>query len=194
MLNLARNVLIEHRPKAEEFTDPEKTRGVFFNVAKDLLSELSQHRKVTLNYNELNSLARILVRYTIGFGLIEVLLMDSRLQDISLNAPIAQNPIFVRHQDYDECVTNIIPSYEDADSWAGKLRLQSGSPLDKANPILDTDMVFGKIKQESAVKEPLSPQGLAYAFRRHREEPWTLPLFIKNKMMNSFTAGLLEFF
>src|SRR3989338_10020355 len=50
LLNLARNVLIEHRPKAEEFTDPEKTRNVFFNVAKDLLNELSQHKKIALNY------------------------------------------------------------------------------------------------------------------------------------------------
>ena len=40
------------------------------------------------------------------------------MQDIVLNAPIAQNPIFVKHEEYDECVTNIIPSYEDADSWA----------------------------------------------------------------------------
>ncbi|MFA7708301.1 MAG: hypothetical protein WCX73_05110, partial [Candidatus Pacearchaeota archaeon] len=68
LLNLARNVLIEHQPKAEEFTDPEKTRQVFFNVARDLLRDLSESRKVNLNYNELNQLATILVRHTIGFG------------------------------------------------------------------------------------------------------------------------------
>ncbi len=194
LLNLARNVLIEHRPKAEEFTDPEKTRNVFFNVAKDLLNELSQNKRIGLNYNDINRLARILVRYTIGFGIIEILLLDDKIQDISLNAPVAQNPIFVRHQEYDECVTNIIPSYEDADSWAGKLRLQSGRPLDEANPILDTDLIFGNVRARvAAVKEPLSPQGIAYAFRRHRDNPWTLPLFIKNNMMNSLAAGLLSF-
>lgn len=32
LLNLARNVLIEHQPKAEEFTDTQRTRQVFFNV------------------------------------------------------------------------------------------------------------------------------------------------------------------
>ncbi len=194
LLQLARNVLIEHRPKAEEFTDPEKTRLVFFNVARDLLTELSQHKRIALNYRELTTLARILVRYTVGFGLIEVLLMDQNLQDIVLNAPIAQNPIFVRHQKYEECVTNILPSYEDADSWAGKLRLQSGRPLDEANPVLDTDLVFPQARARvAAVKEPLSPAGLAYAIRRHRDEPWTLPLFIGNKMINSFAAGLLSF-
>ncbi len=194
LLNLARNVLTEHRPKAEEFTDPERTRQVFFNVARDLLNELSKSKGISLNYRELNKLARVLVRYTIGFGLIEVLLMDTKIQDIVLNAPIAQNPIFIRHEKYDECVTNILPSYEDADSWAGKLRLQSGRPLDEANPILDTDLSFGSVRARvAAIKEPLSPSGLAYALRRHRDNPWTLPLFINNKMLNSFTAGLFSF-
>ena len=194
LVNLARNVLIEHRPKSEEFTDPERIRQVFMNVAKDLLSELSKSKGIQINYNGLNKLAKILVRNTLGFGLIEVLLMDDKLQDIVLNAPIAQNPVFVRHADYEECFTNIIPSYEDADSWAAKLRLQSGRPLDEANPVLDSDIVFGEVRARvAAVKEPLSPRGLAYAFRRHRDKPWTLPLFIEKKMINSLAAGLLSF-
>lgn len=194
LLNLARTVLTEHRPKAEEFTDPDKTRQVFFNVARDLLSELARNKRINLTHRELVKLSHILVRYTIGFGLIEVLLMDENLQDIVLNAPIAQNPIFIRHQKYDECITNVIPSYEDADSWAAKLRLQSGRPLDEANPVLDTDLVFGNVRARvAAIKEPLSPSGLAYALRRHRDNPWTLPLFMKNKMINSLAAGVLSF-
>jgi len=194
LLNLARNVLIEHQPKAEEFTDPEKTRQVFFNVARDLLQDLSETKKVKLNYNELNKLATILVRHTIGFGLIEVLLQDKNLQDIVLNSPISINPVFLRHQEFDECITNVIPSREDSDSWAAKFRMISGRPLDEANPVLDTDLGLGDIKARVAViQQPLSPDGLAYAIRRHREEPWTLPLFIKNKMLNSFSAGLFSF-
>ena len=194
LLNLARNVLIEHSPKAEEFTDIERTRQVFFNVSRDLLQELAETKKIKISYNELNKLATILVRHTIGFGLIEVLLQDSKLQDITLNAPIALNPVFVRHEEFDECLTNIIPSQEDADSWAAKFRMLSGRPLDEANPILDTDLSIGKIRSRVAViQQPLSPKGLAYAIRRHREEPWTLPLFIKNRMINSFTSGLLSF-
>ncbi len=194
LVNLARNVMTEHRPKAEEFTDPEKTREVFYNVARDLLSELSKSKKIGLNNKELDNLSKVLVRHTIGFGLIEVLLADENIQDIVLNAPIAQNPVFIRHGKYDECVTNIIPSYEDADSWAAKLRLQSGRPLDEANPVLDTDLAVGEARARvAAITQPLSPNGLAYAFRRHRDSPWTLPLFIERKMLNSFAAGLLSF-
>ncbi len=194
LLNLARNVLLEHRPKAEEFTDVERTRNVFYNVGRDLLQELAENKNISLTYSVLNKLARILVRHTIGFGLIEVLLQDKNLQDIVLNAPMTLNPIFVRHAEYDECYTNIVPSQEDADSWAAKFRMLSGRPLDEANPILDTELVLENIRSRVAIiQQPLSPNGLAYAFRRHREEPWTLPLFIQNKMLNSFTAGLLSF-
>jgi len=194
LLNLAKNVLAEHRPKAEEFTDIERTRKVFFNIAKDMLSELSKSKGISLNHRELTTLSKILVRHTTGFGIVELLLSDTRLQDIVLNAPITQNAIFVRHEKYDECITNIIPSYEDANSWAAKLRLQSGRPLDEANPILDTDLTFENARARvAAINEPLSPGGLAYAFRRHRDQPWTLPLYINNKMLNSFAAGLLSF-
>ncbi|MBS3084164.1 type II/IV secretion system ATPase subunit [Candidatus Pacearchaeota archaeon] len=194
LLNLGKGVLLEYQPKSEEFVDSEKVRSLFFNVARDLLSELSVNKNIPLNYRELNSLARILVRQTIGFGLVEVLLFDDKLQDIFLNSPIGQNYVFVRHAKYGDCVTNILPSYEDADSWASKLRLQSGRPLDEANPILDTDIFFGNIRARvAAIQRPLSPTGIAYALRRHREEPWTLPLFIENKMINSFTAGLMSF-
>lgn len=194
LLNLGKNVLLEYQPKSEEFVDSEKVRSLFFNIARDLLSELSQNKRIPLNYRELNALAKILVRQTIGFGLIEVLLFDENLQDVFLNSPVGQNYVFVRHAKYGDCVTNILPSYEDADSWASKLRLQSGRPLDEANPILDTDIFFGNVRARvAAIQRPLSPTGIAYALRRHREDPWTLPLFVNNKMINSFTAGLLSF-
>lgn len=194
LLNLARSVLIEHQPRAEEFTDSERTRQVFFNIAKDLLSDLAQSKKIHLDYKSLNLLATILVRHTIGFGLVEVLLQDKNLQDISLNSPIPQVPIYVRHNQYHECTTNILPSQEDADSWAAKFRLISGRPLDEANPILDTQLEIGNLRARIAIiQNPLSPDGLAYSIRRHRESPWTLPLFIKNRMINPLGAGLLSF-
>ena len=194
LLNLARGVLIEHQPKAEEFTDTERIRQVFFNISKDLVQDLATNKGMKLDYGDLNKLATILVRHTIGFGLIEILLQDNKLQDIMLNAPIPRTKIFLRHQQFDECVTNIMPSQEDVGSWAAKFRMISGRPLDEANPILDTQLEIGNYRARVAIiQQPLSPDGLAYAIRRHREEPWTLPLFIKNKFLNSTAAGVLSF-
>ena len=70
----------------------------------------------------------------------------------------------------------------------------SGRPLDEADPILDTELIFPNIRTRvAAITEPLNPNGLAFSFRRHRSKPWTLPLFIKNKMLNPLAAGLLSF-
>lgn len=194
LLNLARSVMIEHQPKAEEFTDTDRVRQVFFNIAKDLIRDLSANKGIRVDYDDLNLLATILVRHTIGFGLIEVLLQDQNLQDIVLNAPIPKTNIFVRHQEFDECASNILPSQEDVDSWAAKFRMISGRPLDEANPILDTQLEIGKMRARIAIiQEPLSPDGLSYAIRKHRESPWTLPLFIKNRMINPYAAGLMSF-
>jgi type IV secretory pathway ATPase VirB11/archaellum biosynthesis ATPase len=194
LLNLARNVLIEHQPSAEEFLDTERMRQVFFNVSRDLLQDLANNKGISLNYSDLNKLATILVRYTIGFGILEVLLQDENLQDIMVNAPISLNKVFVKHNDYGECSTNLIPSQEDADSWAAKFRLSSGRALDEANPILDTNLNLNEIRARVAiVQQPLSPNGLSYTLRRHRSSPWTLPLFIKNKMLDSLSAGLMSF-
>ncbi len=194
LLNLARNVLIEHRPTTEEFNDIERTRQVFMNVARDLLQDLSNSKNISLSYQEINKLARILVRHTIGFGIIEILLQDDNLQDISINAPPSLSPIFVRHNEYDECSSNVIVSQEDVDSWAAKFRMLSGRALDEANPVLDTSLDIENISARVAIiQKPLSNGGLAYSFRRHRSNPWTLPLFIKNKMISPLGAGVLSF-
>lgn len=194
ILNIARRVLSEHKPKDEEFLEPNKLRRTFFNIGRDLILDLLNNQNIDMDLEDVNELSKILVRYTIGFGAIELLLQDPKIQDIVVNSPIGQTPVFIMHEDFDECVTNIIPSSEDAEGWATKFRLLSGRPLDEANPILDTELsIPGARARVAVISEPLSKLGLAYSFRRHRDSPWTFPLFIKNKMINSLGAGLLSF-
>ncbi|MBN1645677.1 type II/IV secretion system ATPase subunit [Candidatus Woesearchaeota archaeon] len=195
LLDSARRILAEHKPKKKEFVDPERMREVFVHVGQDLLEELAEFKNLTLTGEEIRDLTQILIRYTVGFGLIEVLLADVEVQDITVNSPFGTTPIFLVHGKYGECKTNIIPSIADGESWASKLRLISGRPLDEANPILDTEILIPDVARAriGAIEEPLSPGGVAYAFRRHRDHPWTLPLFVKTKMLNTLAAGLLWF-
>jgi type IV secretory pathway ATPase VirB11/archaellum biosynthesis ATPase len=195
ILDEARKILSEHKPSREEFVNPDRMRDVFFNVGRDLIEELSRYRNITMSENDLDSLTKILVRYTVGFGLIEVLLEDPQIQDVTINSPMGGMGVFVVHGQYDECRTNVIPSVQDGESWASKLRLISGRPLDEANPVLDTEIRIPNVANArvGVISEPLNPQGIAYAFRRHRDRPWTLPLFIKNKMLDPLTAGILSF-
>jgi len=194
ILDSARKIMTEHKPKESEFVDPERMRAVFYNIGHDLIEELTQFKKIRLTDKEIDELTNILVRYTVGFGLIEVLLQDEKIQDITINSPMGEIPIFIVHADFGDCRTNIIPTTTEADSWASKLRMISGRPLDEANPILDTELILpGARSRVAVISSPLDPTGLAYAFRRHRDKPWTLPLFIHNKMLNPLGAGIISF-
>ncbi|MFQ5474933.1 MAG: ATPase, T2SS/T4P/T4SS family [Candidatus Nanoarchaeia archaeon] len=194
ILDLARNILAEHKPSRSEFTDPERMRQVFLNVGRDLIEELVSYKQIKLPQKQIAKLAAILVRYTIGFGLVEVILMDDKIQDISVNSPQGRLPVFIVHGDFADCITNIIPTQKEAESWASKLRMISGRPLDEANVILDTELNLpGASVRVSTITKPLDPTGLAFSFRRHRDRPWTLPLFVKVGMINSLAAGLLSF-
>ncbi|MFC1691126.1 ATPase, T2SS/T4P/T4SS family [Nanoarchaeota archaeon] len=194
ILDMARKIMAEHKPTRDEFVNPQRMREVFTNVGMDLIEELVEYKNLKLSSKEIEDLTKILVRYTIGFGLIEVLLQDEKIQDISINSPAGQLPIFIVHGDYDDCQTNIIPTRFETESWASKLRMISGRPLDEANPILDTELTIpGAENRVSTIAPPLNPTGLGFSFRRHRDKPWTLPLFIKYRMINPMAAGLLSF-
>jgi len=194
LLDSARTIMAEHKPKRSEFVDPDRMRQVFYNIGHDLIEELTDFKKMRLNQKEIDQLTEILVRYTVGFGLIEVLLEDEKIQDITINSPMGAVPIFIVHETFTDCRTNIIPTIPEAESWASKLRMISGRPLDEANPILDTEISLPSANARVAIiSQPLNPSGLAYAFRRHRDQPWTLPLFVKNRMLTPLAAGLISF-
>lgn len=195
LLDEARDVMSKYKPKEGEFIDPERMRSVFFNISQDLIAEVANKKGVELNYKQIQKLSKILVRLTVGFGMIEVLLQDKDIEDIYINAPIGSLPIYVKHAKFGECETNIIPNKREADAWASRFRLVSGRPLDEANPVLDTELLIPGVAEArtAIIQNPLSPKGYAFAFRQHREKPFTLPLLIHYKSITPTAAGLISF-
>lgn len=194
ILDEAKRRFAAHQPTRSEFLDPARLRETFTNLGSDLLLEIAQQKGVALGKRELEDLTRILLRYTIGFGLIEVILNDENVQDLTINSPVGKTPMFVVHNKYDECVTNMYPTISEVNSWASKLRMISGRPLDEANPILDTELIVpGARARLAAIYEPLNPTGLAFSIRRHRDDPWTLARFVSVGMLSPLAAGLLSF-
>ncbi|MBI4895922.1 MAG: type II/IV secretion system ATPase subunit [Candidatus Aenigmarchaeota archaeon] len=195
LLDTARRYLGRHEPREADLGQPDAIRENLFRIGLDMLRDLSQTNQYALSEQTLTKLANILTRYTAGFGILDLMLQDENVQDIEINSPIGTAPVYIFHGTHNECETNIISSREDGESWATRFRLQSGRPLDEANPVLDTELeVPGGRARVAAITRTLSPEGLAFAFRRHREKPWTFPLFMKGNMINAFGAGLMWFF
>ena len=194
LLDEARNILAEHKPEKSEFIDPERMRQVFSNVGRDLLDELAETKHMHIRSKELEELTRILVRYTVGFSLVEVLLQDEKVQDITINSRWEAFLLssFIRSMTNAPLTSYLLPRT----GSPGQLNSASypAGLLNEANSILDSELVLPSARARvAAVTSPLNPSGLAYAFRRHRDKPWTLPLFIHNKMLTPTAAGLLSF-
>ncbi|UCD03212.1 MAG: type II/IV secretion system ATPase subunit [Candidatus Aenigmatarchaeota archaeon] len=194
VLDAARRYMATHRPKEAEFVKTGRIREVFYNIGRDMIREVADQQKVHLTNKDLDQLAVILTRYTAGLGVLELLLADENIQDIYVNSPVESQPILINHSEFEECRTNLIPTQQDAESWATRMRMESGRPLDEANPVLDTDiLVPGGRARFCIITKTLSPKGLGFSIRRHRDRPWTLPLFMKAKMLTPLASGVLSF-
>jgi len=180
-----RNDLLEKKGSLK----PDIAREQIRKSSKNKITETSLEKNINLKEERIEELSKIITKYTAGFGLIETLLQDKKIQDIYVDAPVGKNPIYVHHQNYEECFTNAYITPEDAEILTSRFRAISGRPFSKSSPSLDLNWKNIRI---AAIDEPLSPKGLALAVRRHKSTPWTLPLFIKKNFMTPEAAGLLS--
>ncbi len=194
LLDEGKRILEERRPREFEMKDQEKMREIFYNIGIELLRDLADQSGKIVTQKQLEKLSSILTRYTAGLGILEILLADENVQDIYINSPMGMVPSYIYHAKYEECETNLIPTRTDGERWATRFKLISGRPLDEANPVLDTETyASGGRARVAAICPKLSPDGLGIALRRHRERPWTLPLFVDAKFIDPLFAGLMSF-
>ncbi|MFB6182722.1 MAG: hypothetical protein ABEI78_01525, partial [Candidatus Nanohaloarchaea archaeon] len=132
LLDAARRYMATHQPEEGEFARPERMNEVFENIGRDMLRDIASQMNIELSMEELEELANILNRYTSGLGVLELLLADKKVEDVYINSPVGDSPIYLTHQDYGECETNLIPTKDEAESWATRFRIKSGRPLDEA--------------------------------------------------------------
>ncbi|MDO8647872.1 MAG: type II/IV secretion system ATPase subunit [Candidatus Diapherotrites archaeon] len=170
-----------------------KSRKYFERIYEGTIMDTAKKYNIKLTAEEISELAEIVARYTVGYGILEILLSDRHITDIYLDAPIGAKPIYIVHSEFGQCVTNISYSEEEASALISKLRAMSGRPFDESHPVLDFDLEELQTRV-AVIGPPLSPDGAAFAFRLHKTTPWTLCQFVDNKMITPLGAGLLSFF
>jgi type IV secretory pathway ATPase VirB11/archaellum biosynthesis ATPase len=185
----ARDRLLKRRPGEDELPDADGTRAFFTRHAKSALLGAAMARGLPLETGRLEQLAATFVKYTSGLGIMEDVLADPHIQDAYVNAPVGATPLHVV-VDGEECTSNVYLSESDVEALISRLRAISGRPFSEASPVLDMDLEQFHTRV-SAIGSPLS-RGLAYAFRRHKKTPWTLPQLVGRRMLPPYAAGLLS--
>ena len=191
LLEKVRTHLSKHRPKDASFMDANSAREYFQRLGKTVISDISKEMNISLSASRIEYLSDIFSRYSAGFGILEDLLTDKRIQDVYVNAPVMNNPLHIVI-DGEEYTSNIYLSDGDIDALASRFRTLSGRAFSEASPVLDMDLESYHTRV-AAISNPLTPKGIAFALRRHRQKPWTLTNFVANNMISAEAAGFLSF-
>ncbi len=191
ILEEVRVQLSKHQPKDVSFMDAETAEEYFQRLGAQIITTYAEKRNLDLDVGRINYLAYLFSRYSAGFGILEDLLFDPHIQDIYVNAPVTHNPLHLV-LDGEEYTSNMFFSDSDIDALASRFRSLSGRAFSEATPVLDMDLEKYRTRV-TAISNPLTPRGIAFALRRHRSKPWTLAHFVANNMISATAAGFLSF-
>ena len=193
VLSKTKEIVSGYRPEGVSLSLVAKSRLYFERIYKSTIKQVAEKYGIKLSSKDISDLSKIVARYTVGYGILEILLSDRKITDIYIDSPIGENAIYLVHSAYGQCKSNILYTENEAQALITKIRAMSGRPFDEAHPILDFDLPDFETRI-AVIGPPLAPDGIAFAFRLHKTTPWTLPQFIDVKYLTPLAAGMLSFF
>jgi flagellar protein FlaI len=162
-----RNVLVE-RELGEGDTDDAVEQG-----ALRLIREYGVALTPASFYRILYYLRR---SYT-GFGKIDPLMNDERIEDISCDG--YDVPVYLYHQSYQDIRTNISFQEEELDSFVTRLAQHSGQHISVESPIVSTTLSGGS-RAELTLGREVTRGGSTFTVRKFSEDPFTPVDLIRN--------------
>lgn len=110
------------------------------------------------------------LRNNIGFGRIDPLMRDSRIEDISCSGPGI--PVYLYHKNYENIRTSLVFEEEELNSFVILLAQRSGKHISVAKPYVDAALPGGSRLQETLGKE-ITSRGSSFTIRKFKETPMT---------------------
>lgn len=118
-----------------------------------------------------------IIRDFIGYGLIDTLINDTHIEDISCDG--VDIPLFIYHTKFESLKTNI--EFDDENilnSFVISLSQRAGKQVSVSNPILDGTAPEGHRIQATFSRE-ITTRGSTFTIRRYKEKPFTPVELIK---------------
>jgi len=200
-LSEAMDEIVDTVPDDFEIASLATIRPYIRTKAKDLLySKLAQKTKDDKSAQSLDRatdhLAELLCKHTAGYGVLETLLEDPKVQDIYVDSPSSQTPVqVVLRSDVardvrQKCRTNLFIGTRDLQGIVSRIKFETGLPFSEAHPVLEADMrrLGARV---TIVGPPLSDRGTAIAIRKHTEGIWPMSALVSNGCLSPLLASLL---
>ncbi len=161
------------------------------NFDQQLNTVLKDNEKMFLGHSNtsLEKVKYYLKRDIDGFGIIDPLMHDVNIEDISCSGP--QSPIYIWHRNYDSIPTNVrFTSTEKLNSFVSRTVFRAGKHISTAFPISDLALQ-GNHRISVLYQKEVTPKGTSFSIRKFKEDPFTVIDLIKFGTINlSITAYL----
>ncbi|MCD6414073.1 MAG: CpaF family protein [Candidatus Diapherotrites archaeon] len=169
----------------DEIKDPEK-RWSFFK--KRVLEIMESSPELGIPAAKLDFYAETVVREMIGYGALDLLLQDDKLEDIMVNGP--DKPAYVFHRDFEMLPTNLIfGKDEEIQGVIDRIARDVGRRIDIREPLLDARLPDGS--RVNATIPPISLAGSTITIRKFRQDPFTVVDLVKMGTISTELAAFL---
>lgn len=110
-------------------------------------------------------------RDIIGFGLIDPIMHDLNIEDISCSG--IDTPIYVWHREYDSLPTNIKFEGEHLNNFVSRIVFRAGKHISSAFPITDLALE-GNHRISVLYQKEITPKGTSFTIRKFTKDPYTV--------------------
>lgn len=165
--------------------DPLQRKNIYYQKVIDILENAPE---INIPKHLFDFYANTVVKEMVGYGVIEPLLSDDKLEEIMIVGP--NKPTYIYHVDFGMMSTNIV-FYSDDQIYEiiDKISRTVGRRLDISNPLLDARLPDGS--RVNATIMPASIDGATLTIRKFKKDPYTIVDLINSDTLNYETAAFL---
>ncbi len=147
-----------------------------------MVDDLFQKWEISPSPTTKGRLIYYLERDFIGYGIVDVPMTDSEVEDISCDG--VGIPLYIYHRKYGSIRSNLkFTSAEAVDSYVVWLAQRSGKHISVANPMLDATIPDGS-RLQATLGTHVTKRGSSFTVRRFRDNPFTPVDLLKFKTMS----------
>ncbi|MBI4043213.1 MAG: CpaF family protein [Candidatus Diapherotrites archaeon] len=165
--------------------DPIQRRNVYYQRIMEILRASPELR---ISQNKFTFYANAVVSEMVGYGIIDPLIQDDKLEEIMIIQP--KHPVYVFHREYGMMLTNIeFYSDNEIQDVVNRIAREVGRRVDISSPLLDARLPDGS--RVNATIPPASVDGSTLTIRKFRGDPYSIVDLIRMGTLNVEAAAFL---
>lgn len=165
--------------------DAKQRRNVYHQKIMEILKASTDLR---IPENRFDFYADAVVREMVGYGMIDELVQDDKLEEIMVIGP--KQPVYVFHRQYEMMFTNIqFYSDNEIQDLINKIAREVGRRVDISAPLLDARLPDGS--RVNATIPPASVSGSTLTIRKFKADPYSMIDLLNMNTMTSEVAAFL---